>query len=344
MSETNNNLEDFILSNSIVNYLNASFRGELAFIKILQTLKFQGTEIYPNDQITKESEIEKNIKKTAVWLNEINQGLPIFSKKWFEPETTQSKQALQLLNDLKKRYLKLSTALEDHLLEKKPWTNYEFLKLVAACFGLLQYSRENFAKGLKEFARANNLHELEKQSEDILKENQEKVKISNNIVKEMLSTNQDVQITYFEYFWHKFSKLPFELKTQIQDMNKMLHIYSGNFDYSMADISEQESQQWQNFGIPPEIAGYWRSYNIGPEQAAAWISFGVAHPSTAGLWGIYGVKDEEGLKWLKSGFSPDMAIEWIKLKFDPSEALKFIELGIANPLEAAKKRAERSNP
>ncbi len=114
-------------------------------------------------------------------------------------------------------------------------------------------------------------------------------------------------------------------------MRQLLSVYEGDFDFSLAEINDQNEASWKQLGVTPLEAGYWEAFSIPPAEALQWVNGGVTTPGVAGLWRSWGFVPQEAVAWIAENFEPLPAADWANAGYPPQEARNLVNRGVEHP-------------
>lgn len=326
-------MKDKYVSHSITNYLLASYQGKYTFINILNMLKFPGVdpgEIGP---------IKQALSKVSLWTSRLWQGQDLVAASWTEPKTIDAKEALQLLEMLKPDLAQLVFRTKVILNNPKFFIEPNDVKLLIAAFGRFAYSRENYLKGLIEFAKTFNLPAMITDYSALLPVAEEDVRAANSFV-ESFRVPEKLTPTFYRLLRARAFTLPGIFNTYLHDINQLLGPFKGGFSYDNADFTREEIKIWLDAGFEPAPAGYWRAYEFSPAESISWMRANVSDPGMAFDWRLNGFDTLAALPWMNKNFPPHVARSWVEVGYDPGRALEAIERGITDPQSAPKLSAD----
>ena len=282
--------QDLELSHNILNYLHANFQGQFACLNLLSQLGFH--EFNPDSV----AECQSNISYIEKLINNLHQGIPIFSNIWKSPQTQDAKEVMLLLKYSKKELIAFASKIEKILIEP---THVD----------------------------------LENQYASLLPQAEKNVEAA-HLFFDIYTGEAEVPAIFFRSLFEEGLFLPGVLRTTVHDFYRFSATYSGTFDYPMTDIPADEAEEWQVINIDPIRAGYWHAFTMSARDFVEWVQIGVTVPRTAWFWKCLLFEASEAAPWFRFGFQPPTAREWVTSNFTAEEAVEHINRGLTNPKTA----------
>ncbi len=312
-------------SHSVLNYLNAGYQGEFAHLNIIS--QFQPGTIEESEM----SELQESLQKVNTWIRSFQEGETILSLDWPKPMTPDAEKAMELLGRLPSHLRQIADELR-----KLVWvSNFaesrsESIYFLIACVGRYAYSRDNYLRGLLELARLSSHKESIKQYELLLERSEEDVKLAHALLQTYKSSQQQS-----DHFLHAvFSEsvaIPGILRSQAHDIDQLLSVYTSDFNFEQAHITNEDAEVWKQIGLGPVEAGYWIANEIAPQEALLWNQAGIVDYAVAGLWRSWKFPPDVAAAWIQAEFLPADAAMWANAQIPPEEAQVFIKRGLTDP-------------
>jgi hypothetical protein len=325
--------KDDLLTHSVLNYLRATFVGQIVFHKVLSDLK---------SSLVSDSYIEgahKALDKIDPWLKDLYEGMPIFSASWTAPETFEAIRAFGYLKDAKQDLAWLATQLEGALALPNLADEREAIRLLVAALVRTANVRVEYLNGVGSFYAHHNDDERINIVRPQFLDAKNYLDIM-GVIYETFSGDGPFAPELVERLRREAELTPSDFRAQIYDAIVLLNSYNKRFDYDSSEISADEAAKWKEAEVPVNAAGYWIAYNLTPQEAIDWAGSGLGHASLAANWKRSGFTHETAGPWLNAGFAPAIARLWKEANFDPERAATLVQRGITTPEQAAQNKQQ----
>lgn len=275
----------------------------------------------------------KAFDKLDPWIQDLQQGLPIFSTGWQAPETFDAISAFGFLKDMKRDLTLLVPRLNAALQEPNLPANREATKLLAAAILRSASVRNTYVETAIQVYSALQAQPQVAQISPELPGAQEYSRVAQLIVDTFSSP-----AAYEDGLCEKLRKeallTPGDFKAHIHDANILLNAFSKDFTFEMAEFTQGDADEWSTYQIPAVMAGYWRAYDFTPEQCNEWSELGIIAAPLAANWRRAEFEPAHALEWIKEGFTPALALQWNNAGFEPARAAALLRRGITDPAQA----------
>lgn len=312
------------LTHAISNYINASYRGRLAFLNALKQMKFEDLNL---DELARNEKIIETVQR---WLKDLWNGMPIFSAHWKSPETFDAQQAFSLLKESKDELSHLSNSLSEILKNGQNFANLEEKKLAVASVIRSAYHRENYARGFIEYGNAFSQEHLIARYTSVQQLGMEEVQKASLLLRDFSRIGYSEEELNSRLYADCLI-LPAYFRVSVNDINYLLSVFNPNYTFELAEIPKNEADNWSDRKVNPIVAGYWRSFNIGPDEAEIWSAAGFSDASNAGLWKVCGFNPDTARSWVVQGVDAQMARIWKNFGHSPDTARPHLQAGISDP-------------
>lgn len=323
--------KDVHITAEILSLLRSGFYAQILFEGALAQLN---SSLLPNSYL---NIAHKAFDKLDVWQKDLEDNIPIFSAAWTQAETFDAISAMNFLRDLKRDLLWLIPQVETALSEPELWNARDSVKLLAAGIVRSAATRNSYVESMSQLYMRFNSPEYANPLLMQVDGTRQYLNVAQYIV-QTFSTGAVFDPDLCEKLRYEAALVPSDLLCSIHDINIMLHVFSKEFTFEMAEISRQESETWARANIPPIAAGYWRAYGFGPEDFKAWSGLGVTGAPLAANWRRVGFTPEEAVDWIREGIVPALGKEWRAAGFDAARTAAMLRRGILDP-----KRAPRND-
>jgi hypothetical protein len=317
--------KDIDLSHAIINFINACYRGRVAFLNSLQLLNYTTLN---NEELPR---TEKIIETTNRWIKNLWNGLTLFSTSWKSAETFEAQQALDLLKESKEELTYLWQNIIGIFNSTNDTIDIEKLKMLLACIIRSAYQRENQAKGFLEYGNAFSREDIIELYTPIQRQAAEEVQKANSLLQEFQKGNFLNSASLTTEILDKLKEhslfVPYFFRVYINDINYQLAIFSPSFTFRSAEIPEQHISDWNKLQTTPYVAGYWSAFFIDPAESVLWTRAELGDPNQAGMWKHAGFSPEEAQEWIKIGFAPLKARLWKLAGYTTDKATPLIAQG-----------------
>lgn len=320
--------QDLQISHEVLNYLHACLQGGFASINMLSQLGYQ--DFNPDDL----SRYQSNLSFMEKTLNQLWQGMPVFSLAWKIPQTQESKATMQLLTQVKNDLFAVVNRLERAFANQE--TTEEDIKFVIGAYCRHTYTNENFIKGHIEFGRNFTMPQMVENYTPLLPQVERGIE-SAHLFFEIFSGEERPPV-FFQSLNEEVVFLPGAFRTNIHDINRFLATYRAPFHYGLTDIPAEQAEEWQVINVDPLVAGYWWAYSFRAQDMVNWVQNGVQAPREAFFWLCLRFTPQDASEWVKFGFPPLAAATWKQAQFGAKEAMEYIRQGITSPQDATQKR------
>jgi len=318
---------DLELSYSVVNYLHANFQGQFATLNLLSQL---GYHDFNPDLV---GECQSNLAYTEKLLNNLLEGIPVFSKIWKSPQTQDAKETLLLLKYAKKEALSFAQQIEKILIEPNLVEDQEQTRLLIGAYCRYAYTHEHYIKGNIEFAKHFTFVDIESSYRSLLPQAEKNIQAA-HLFFDIYTAEAEVPPVFYRSLFEEGLFLPGVFRTAVHDFNRFSATYKGPFDFHLTDISQAEAQEWQVINVDALTAGYWHAFTMTARDFVEWMQVGITIPRIAWFWKCLQFDAAEASPWIRFGFQPPTAREWATQSFAADDAVDHINRGFTNPLTA----------
>ncbi len=319
-------MKNQVFSHNITNYLVAAYQGKFTFLNVLNLL---GLLRQPEEL----QRCKTTVAKVALWNSKLWKGEELFNHNWSEPATSDAKHALKLLEELKPELWEMATTIRRILQLTDLTSRTDERSYLIACFARFAYGRENYLKGILEFAKFFNLAQAISVHTPLIPQAEAEVQLANNLV-ETAKTPGPAPEEFANFLRIRCISLPGIFLSHAHDINQLLAPFRGGFSYDTADFNHEEVRNWLNAGFEVRPAGYWRAFEFSPQDALAWIRVGVIDATTAFDWRLHGFSAALAAPWIQVNFPPPFARMWLTAGHDAANAKAALDAGITDPTKA----------
>jgi hypothetical protein len=316
--------QDNLLTHSVLNFLRASFVGQLIFHK---TLKDLGSDLVPDTYL---ENAHRALDKLDPWIEELRQGIPIISASWSAPETFEAIRAFSYLKDLKQDLTWLSSQLAGALAVKDLTSQPQATKLLVAGIARTANVRAAYLEGAVDFLRTNQ----DGERADMVAYQLEDARSYANVAQYIIETFTPPP-PFHEELTEKLRReaelTPHDFAAQIHDVVLLQNAFNKKFGYEHLELGDADLLPWEQRQIPAPVTGYWISYKLSPDECIAWSNIGIGNAAFAANWKRAGFDHETAQQWLKVGFSPALARLWLSGGYDAERAAQMVQRGIMSP-------------
>ena len=319
--------KDRELSFSIINYLSASYRGQLAGYTLLGQLN------HPSFEEAEVNVLQHNIERIAEWLNGLLRGEILFSSEWVSPETFEAQNALSLLDKLKPGLNEAAKTVSEFI-EGKQKVDVVNAKWLFSTLIRSTYARDIYLRGFIKYGETFGKDNLVQAYNELLA----RATQHNALIQQGLEIFREAEFNLEQLGDHFIStllagaeELPAVFKTHVQDINLLGAHYKGGLSFENLDFEKDEASQWLLAGISPVPSGYWRAYSFGPQESLQWFNSLVEDPGEANAWKSVNMTPEKVKPWKEAGFTLDSATPWIQAGYAPHIAKEHVDKGILTP-------------
>jgi hypothetical protein len=323
--------KDRLATHAVTNYLVAGYQGRFTFLNVLAQLQ------YPN--VTEEALtfVRQALDRIAFWIDELWHDRFLFAAQWTAPQTFDSRQALELLDQLKPDLYSTANEIVRIIALPNPHEKFENTAFLCAAFGRFAYARENYIKGFIDFSNKFGEQQEASRYAALLPPAQEDVRLTHTLLSMIRDPNASANENFTRGLTERCVPLIAVFRTHVHDINQLLGQFRGGMSFDKADFTVQEATAWNEIGLGPVPAGYWRANAFSPADAGGWIKYGFSIPSTASSWRVFGFTPDTARPWAQLNFAPPLARLWVQVGYSPEEAKQQNDLGITDPLKAPHK-------
>lgn len=318
---------DLELSNSVISHLHANLQGQFASLNILSQL---GLADFDPDSV---SICQSNITYVEKLLDNIYQGIPVFSRIWKSPQTQDAKEVMLLLEICKKELLAYADKIEGILIEPNILEDAEQTKQLIGAYARFAYANEHYIRGHIQYSEHFTLLDAKSSYEQLLPQAEKNIEAA-HLFFDIYTSEEETPAVFYRSLFEEGLFLPGVFRTTVHDFNRFLNTYRGSFDYVHTQIPEDQAQEWAVIKIPPFTAGYWHAFTLTARDFASWVQVGINSPRTAWFWKCLQFESEQAAPWIRFGFQPPLAREWALNGFNVEEAVDHIQRGFTNPATA----------
>jgi hypothetical protein len=241
------------------------------------------------------------------------------------------------MKELKRDLLWFAQIVEEALRLPDLVDNREAVKLLAACVHSSATTRLAYLEALNATFLKLKAPDRAQQSAAELPEAKGFLQTANAIV-DVFSNENQYTVELCERLRIEASLVPADMRAHAHDARILLHVYSNQFDYELAEIPAAEAKAWFDLKIPAVAAGYWCAYRFTPEDYLRWASVGIRGAPLAAYWRRAGFDPEESVSWIQHSIPPMIAKEWARAGFDAMQAIAMLQRGIADPTKVPRNR------
>lgn len=316
--------KDNILTHSVLNFLRASFVGQLVFHKALTSM---------NSKLVDDSYVEgahRALDKIDPWLKEVFDGMPIISASWVAPETFEAIRAFGFIKEIKQDLIWLSGQVETAISLPDLTREQEAIRILVATLLRVANVRVNYLNGAGSFYAKNKDQErvalLAPQFDDARQYAQ-----VTNVIYDTFNREGPFETELVERLRREAELCPGDLRAQAFDALSLQNAFVKNFDYEHTELPANVYAEWKAKEIPASAAGYWYAYKFTPEETAEWAQTGLTNASLAANWKRSGFEPTKAYSWQEAGFAPAVARLWMEAGYDPQRAATFASRGVQTP-------------
>jgi hypothetical protein len=325
--------KDLHLTIEVLTLIRAGFYGQILFEGAMDRLK---SGLLPEGYL---DIAHKAFDKLDIWSKDLHDNLPLFSVNWTQAETFDAISAMNFLRDLKRDLFWLIPQVEQALADRDLWNNRDGVKLLAATILRSAATRNAYVETITQIFMKLGAPEYAQGPSFEIDSSRDYMRTANIIV-DTFSTGAVYDVELCEKLRAEAALMPSYFLSTIHDVNILTNVFSKEFTFEKAEISQEEAAPWIAKQIPAVAAGYWRAYGFSPDDFVAWGSFGIQAAPLAAGWRRVRFTPQEAVEWMKEGVAPMLAAPWRAAGFDPQRAGSLIRRGVTDPARAPKAEAE----
>lgn len=279
----------------------------------------------------------KAFDKIDAWMKELEDGMPLFSTAWSTPDTFEAINAMGLMRDLKRDLLWFADLVDNALGAPNLVEDREATKILAAGVLRSAATRLSYIETLSDAFLKLKAPERAQQFAAELPEAKSFLQTANTIV-DLFSDDTPYSPDLCERLRVEASLVPSSMRAYAHDARVLLHVYSKEFTYELAEIPAHAAKPWLDMNVPAVAAGYWFAYNFTPQDYVRWASVGIRGAPLAAYWRRARFDPEDAVQWIQQGIPPMIAIEWARAGFDAGRTVAMLQRGITDPSKAPRNR------
>jgi hypothetical protein len=319
--------KDVHLTTEFLAFLQAGFYGQIVFEGAMSKM---GSSVLPGNYL---DTAHRAFDKIDIWVKDLLREIPIFATSWAAPETFDAISAMGFMRDLKKDLVYIIPMIEDALHVKALSRDREAASLLAGALFRSAAVRLTYIENLYSTFSALKARDLADAVAQEYAPAKEQFDLANQYIA-VFSTSSQYDEAQSEALRKEASLVPGDFRSRIHDCNVLLHVYTKQFTFELAEIPSDEADVWISKKVPPVAAGYWRAYGFSPEDLLDWVQVGVTGAPLAASWRRVGFSPETAVRWIREGISPTLAIEWDRAGFEPPRVASLLRRGITDPAKA----------
>jgi len=277
------------------------------------------------------------LDKIDGWLKELEDNMPLFSTSWTTPDTFDAINAMGFMKELKRDLLWFADRADAALVVPNLVEDRQSTKLLAAGVLRSAAARFSYIETLNEIFLKLKAPERAQQFAAEVPEAKGFLQTAHTIV-DIFSDDNPYSEELCERLRIEALLVPSSMRAYAHDARVLLHVYSKEFTYELAEIPPEEAQGWFTMKIPAVAAGYWYAYRFTPQDCAHWVSVGIRGAPLAAYWRRAGFAPEAAVQWIQQGVPPMIAVEWARAGFDAQRAVAMLQKGITDPSKAPRNR------
>ncbi len=324
-------IKDRLSTHAVTNYLLAGYQGKFTFLNILSQLQYPGLDP-ALITFTRQA-----LDKIAFWTEALWNDHHLFAAQWTAPQTFDSRQALELLDQLKPDLLGISGEIARIFSLQNPAEKFQDIAFLCAAFGRFSYARENYIKGFIEFATKFNSPQDGARYSAMLAPAQDDVRLTHTIINLARDLQASSTQDFLRNLYERSIPLIAVFRTHTHDISQILAQYRGGLSFDKADFNVQEATAWSDAGIGPVAAGYWRANGFSPVETPEWVRYGFSNPGVAASWRTEGFNPASAQPWAQSNMPPVISRLWAQAGYDTDETKEMIDSGVTDPRRAPRK-------
>lgn len=315
---------DFVLSHSIINYLQSSYQGVAAALNVQNQLNWSN---FNPEQLTT---IKERVVKIRSWWDDLWQGNALVSATWERPQTFDANKAFEWLAELRPNLEWFATNVHSAINRRPFGAEQNEIKFLVAAFARYAYARDNYVRGLIELGNRVGNTGIAEEYTGILDEAREEL----SVIHSLLSTFKEGQQSeaFLESLINECIKLPGVFLTHVHDLNQLLTVLNPkSLTFESLGYSPEQVKLWKKLKMTPVAAGYWVAHGIAPQEIPGWHQLGMSSAADASAWAARGFNPRTALPWLQAGFTAHLALLWAQGGASPEQAQKLASEGSPPP-------------
>lgn len=316
--------KDFLLTHSVLNFLRASYVGQLVFHQAIQALK---------SKLVDDSYVEgahRALDKLDPWIKELFDGMPIISANWAAPETFEAIRAFGYLKEVRQDLEWLAGQVETALSLPSLSNENEAVRLLVATLVRTANVRAAYLDGVGAFFASHKDAEQVAIISAQFNDARQYVQITTTIFN-TFNSDGPFEEALVERLRQEASLCPADLRAQAYDATLLLNSFVKKFDYEHSELPAALAKPWKDQAIPASVAGYWIAYKLTPEETKQWTDLGLSNASLAANWKRSGFTPSDAISWANEGLAPAIARVWKEAGFDAARAAQFVARGVLTP-------------
>lgn len=255
------------------------------------------------------TKVEANLEKVEKWLDDLSKELPIFSIQWSTPQTVESKDAINLLGEVRQDLLKLSGKVKKVLLREQLADSPDDIRFLISSLGYHGYSKEHLLRGILEFAHQRQDQNLFNQFAPAQAEVIRGLE-GVHVLYTIFTEESEPKPIFYKSLAEEAALLPGAFRSYAHEALLFQTSYKPDFSFADTDIPSADVPAWQAVPLSAHLAGFWHAYHITAAHASEWIKTGISQPQEAWFWSHLGFTSPlEAIAWRSKGFTPPAARE-----------------------------------
>lgn len=327
-----NNLTNSQVNFQTLNLCNSLLQGKFVYFNILHQA---GSPLFDSDEF---NELKDRIKKVSSLLKKMEEGEGIINiNNAINNET--EKYLFNILDGFKKEFIKLSKSISSEINSGDEWQrDKDGLSFLVATYGYYSYIEENFLKKLLVYHKENNNENAAIEIEYLLNDAQDSIALTGNFLKSIKKPGGPEK-GFYPHLLYFLKMMPGYYRAKAHDANQLCKIKEG-FTFKDTDISEEEIEKWESYGISAVEAVYWKSYDFSIIDTITWKKVGFASAKMSSEWKLSGFSAEEARAWISFYFTPLLAIQWSNAGFNPEQSYTLVNKEFLSPEDLPKEKEE----